>query len=122
MQARLVTAANLEMVHGLETGSYVGGIGNAPAIDAIRWTISVLCCAALIFAGSDVRHRRIPNLAVMALFTLAAQPASVSVMLQTRGQGQIYRGVPYGVGIALTGVMTLLMEMQPVFLSYSYYL
>jgi Flp pilus assembly protein TadD len=26
-----VAAANLEMVHGLETGSYVAGIGNAPA-------------------------------------------------------------------------------------------
>ncbi len=26
-----VAASNLEMVHGLETGSYVGGIGNAPS-------------------------------------------------------------------------------------------
>jgi prepilin peptidase CpaA len=52
---------------------------------------------------------------VMALCMLVAQPASVSVMLHTRGRGQVYRGVPYGVAIAISGVMTLLMVVRPHF-------
>ena len=42
-----------------------------PPIDAIRWIIILLTCAALTFAGvSDVRYRRIPNSAVLAVIVL----------------------------------------------------
>ncbi len=78
---------------------------------------SKLATAAALFAGLHGLPLFIVYMAlaggVLALCMLAAQPASVSVMLHTRGRGQAYRGVPYGVAIAFAGVMVLLMAMHP---------
>jgi len=46
---------------------------------------------------------------VLVLCMVAAQPARVLAMLQMRGRGGLDKGVPYGVAIALAGVMLLLL-------------
>jgi len=45
---------------------------------------------------------------VLALCMLAAQPTRVMVLLHVRGRGHAYRGVPYGVAIAVAGAISLL--------------
>src|SRR5579871_5443169 len=55
-----------------------------PPIDAIRWAIILLTCVALVVAGvSDVRQRRIPNSAVLAVAGLFAlwYPVEPSISL-----------------------------------------
>jgi prepilin peptidase CpaA len=80
---------------------------------------SKLATAVALFAGLHGLSQFIVYMAlaggVMALYMLAAQPANVSVMVHTGGRGQLYRGVPYGVAIALAGVMVLLMANWPHF-------
>ena len=80
---------------------------------------SKLAAAVALFAGMQGLPQFIMYMAlaggVMALFMLASQPASVLVLLHTRGRGQAYRGVPYGVAIALAGAMVLLMVIRPQF-------
>src|SRR5215467_9648132 len=80
---------------------------------------SKLATAVALFAGMHGLAQFLLYMAlaggVLALCMLAAQPASVSVMMHTRGRGHLYRGVPYGVAIALAGVMVLLMANWPRF-------
>jgi prepilin peptidase CpaA len=80
---------------------------------------SKLATAVALFAGLQGLPQFIVYMAlaggVLALCMLARQPASVMVMLHTRGRGQAYRGVPYGVAIAIAGVMILLASIRPQF-------
>jgi prepilin peptidase CpaA len=82
---------------------------------------SKLATAVALFAGLHGLPQFVVYMAlaggVLALCMLAAQPANVMVMLHTRGRGHSYRGVPYGVAIAIAGVMILLVAMRPQFLA-----
>jgi prepilin peptidase CpaA len=44
---------------------------------------------------------------VLALVSLAGRPTRTLVMLQTRSKDRASRGIPYGVAIALGGVLTM---------------
>ena len=44
---------------------------------------------------------------LMAIISLAAEPTRALVMMQTRGKGDIGRGIPYGVAIALGGAFAV---------------
>ena len=85
---------------------------------------SKLATAVALFAGLHGLPQFVVYMAlvggVLALCMLAAQPTSVMVMLHTRGRGQAYRGVPYGVAIAIAGVMILLASIRPQLLLENY--
>jgi prepilin peptidase CpaA len=85
---------------------------------------SKLAAAVALFAGLHGLPQFLMYMALagglLALCMLATQPASVMAMLHTRGRGQAYRGVPYGVAISFAGVMILLASIRPQFLLESY--
>ena len=81
---------------------------------------SKLATALALFAGLHGLPQFIFCMAlaggVLALCMLAAQPGNVLAMLHARGRGQVYHGVPYGVAIAMAGVMVLLAAIRPHYL------
>ena len=73
---------------------------------------SKLATAVALFAGLHSLPQFILYMTlaggVLALCMLLAHPARVLVFLHTRARGHAYRGVPYGVAIAVAGAMLLL--------------
>lgn len=72
---------------------------------------SKLMTVAALFSGLGhlVQFACLTTIAggVLALVSLAARPTRTLVMLQTRSKDSGSRGIPYGVAIALGGVLTM---------------
>jgi len=75
---------------------------------------SKLATAVALFAGFS----KLPQFflymslagGLLVLCMLILQPARVLVVLQMRGRGALDRGVPYGVAIAVAGIMLFLVQ------------
>jgi prepilin peptidase CpaA len=104
---------DVSLLSSLEAGAIAFGIGVVLyALKFVGAGDSKLAGAVALFVGLEdlPQFGLIMVLAggVLAVINLASNPTRAYVIFQTRGRGDPERGVPYGVAIALAGLVTML--------------